>query len=420
MSNEYSSAPELTLADACAILRLRFGATDRDVTAAYRRLSLKFHPDKRLGDPNATSRFQTIVAAYEMILHHFVRLADPDYWILNCSMAEYSIYTANEDFKSDQPDVEASYQYRHNRGRWPTNERSSQYVYGPDTQYNGEQDAERFQYSHAEFYQSINEPNGLSEVGLDAETSKTYNEQRFRWYYEQFIEGTGRWSRSHAYGPGGQPRNRGNRSYGNHSHGTSSYGYAGQDTHARNQPYTSNPHSQPYNGTEPRHGDSQNGANDPGYASQTRYRNRPNTYGPDSCFHNEERPRHSNNGNGAGNPGYAGRTPQNRSRPNSYGSGSHSNNEDRPLHGHNQDSVYNHSFTNQNTNVQSPSFDHHDLERHYDTPYPSQHRSRVETAARRWATNVDAHALNNSNIRFAAHLERENWRERANWRPGGS
>ena len=371
MSNEYSRAPELTLADAFAILRLRFGATDRDVTAAYRRLSLKFHPDKRLGDPNATSRFQTIVAAYEMILHHVVRLADPDYWILNCSMAEYSIYAADEDFKSDQPDVEASYQYRHNQGRWPTNEGSSQYVYGPDTQYNGEQDAERFQYSHADFYQSINEPNGLFEVGLDAETSKTYNEQRFRWYYGQFIEGTGRWSRPHAYGPGGQPRNRGNRSYGNHSDGASSYGYAGQDAHARNQSYTSNPHSQPYNGTEPRHG---------------------------------------NNRNGADNPGYAGRTPQNRSRPNTYGSASHFGNRERHRHGNNQNGAENHSYTNQNTHTQNPSSTH-DLRSQYRTHHRSQHNGREESAEGRPAANMDSQTLDETIRRMTAHLEPGNWRQ---------
>ena len=35
-----------------------------DIKKAYRKLSMKYHPDKNLGDESATSKFQEITRAY--------------------------------------------------------------------------------------------------------------------------------------------------------------------------------------------------------------------------------------------------------------------------------------------------------------------------------------------------------------------
>ena len=350
MSGQYSSAPELTLGDACAILRLRFGATDRDVKAAYRRLSLKFHPDKRPGDPKATSRFQIIVAAYEMILHHIIRLADLDFWMLHCSTAEHSIYAIDEDFKADDPDVEES---TNEVGR-PANGGSLQYFYRPETQYSREHDTEHYQYRHANSHQYTNGPNRPSNSRFDSQSSRAYNGQRFRYYWPHY-----------------QIRYMGNRPYGNPHNGAYSHGRANQNTHARNRPYTSGSHSQPSNDTAPWQGNNRNGADNPGFAGQnTRPQSRPNTFRPGSHFHNDEHSRQRSN----------------------------------------RDSPYNHVYTNQNTHAQSQPFAH-DLGSHDSTQHGSRHSGREDSAERRPAADVEVDALNETIRRMTAHLERENWRQ---------
>jgi len=55
MSNYYDS------------LRLRPDATDKEINSAYRRLSLKYHPDKNLGDEQAERAFKEVAEAYEIL-----------------------------------------------------------------------------------------------------------------------------------------------------------------------------------------------------------------------------------------------------------------------------------------------------------------------------------------------------------------
>ena len=46
-------------------------ATDADIKAAYRKLALRFHPDRNPGDPVAEERFKELSTAYAV-------LSDPD------------------------------------------------------------------------------------------------------------------------------------------------------------------------------------------------------------------------------------------------------------------------------------------------------------------------------------------------------
>ena len=42
-------------------------ATDREIKRAYRKLSMKWHPDKNKGNADAVAKFQTITKAYEIL-----------------------------------------------------------------------------------------------------------------------------------------------------------------------------------------------------------------------------------------------------------------------------------------------------------------------------------------------------------------
>ena len=49
------------------ILEILRSATPADIKKAYRTLSLKFHPDKNVGDPTAADKFTDVAAAYEAL-----------------------------------------------------------------------------------------------------------------------------------------------------------------------------------------------------------------------------------------------------------------------------------------------------------------------------------------------------------------
>ena len=52
------------------ILGVGRGASTRDIKKAYRKLAMKFHPDKNPDDPDAQEKFHDINAAYE-VLHRY-------------------------------------------------------------------------------------------------------------------------------------------------------------------------------------------------------------------------------------------------------------------------------------------------------------------------------------------------------------
>ena len=49
------------------ILGVKRSANPKDIKKAFKKLSLKNHPDKNPGDESALSRFQDISAAYEVL-----------------------------------------------------------------------------------------------------------------------------------------------------------------------------------------------------------------------------------------------------------------------------------------------------------------------------------------------------------------
>ena len=59
----------LTFEEACRILEVASDASEADVKTAYRKLAMKWHPDKHEGPEkeNATQRFQELSAAYQKL-----------------------------------------------------------------------------------------------------------------------------------------------------------------------------------------------------------------------------------------------------------------------------------------------------------------------------------------------------------------
>ena len=52
---------------ACQILEVSDGADERELKKAYRKASLKYHPDHNQDDPDANKKFAIVKCAYELL-----------------------------------------------------------------------------------------------------------------------------------------------------------------------------------------------------------------------------------------------------------------------------------------------------------------------------------------------------------------
>ena len=68
-----SSRGNSTAWDPYEILGVPMGASDSDIRSAFRKLSLKYHPDRNMGDPTAAEKFIRITKAYETLTNELVR-----------------------------------------------------------------------------------------------------------------------------------------------------------------------------------------------------------------------------------------------------------------------------------------------------------------------------------------------------------
>jgi curved DNA-binding protein CbpA len=62
-------------------LGLRFGANEEEVKTSYRKLALKFHPDKNDGDLFFSERFNDLQEAYEVLSHVQKRKIYDKVWV---------------------------------------------------------------------------------------------------------------------------------------------------------------------------------------------------------------------------------------------------------------------------------------------------------------------------------------------------
>jgi len=53
---------------ACKVLDVDETADERQLKKAYRRVAMKFHPDKNLNDPDANKKFILVKCAYELLV----------------------------------------------------------------------------------------------------------------------------------------------------------------------------------------------------------------------------------------------------------------------------------------------------------------------------------------------------------------
>jgi curved DNA-binding protein CbpA len=63
-------------------LGIRVDATQEEIKTSYRKLALKFHPDKNNGDLSAASRFTEIQEAYQVLSNAQKRQTFDKFWII--------------------------------------------------------------------------------------------------------------------------------------------------------------------------------------------------------------------------------------------------------------------------------------------------------------------------------------------------
>ncbi|CAL0334270.1 unnamed protein product [Lupinus luteus] len=79
------------------VLEVDYDATDENIKLNYRRLALKWHPDKHKGDIAATAKFQEINEAYTVLSDPAKRL---DYDLTGtCEIDKYSLQEYLSRFK---------------------------------------------------------------------------------------------------------------------------------------------------------------------------------------------------------------------------------------------------------------------------------------------------------------------------------
>ncbi len=91
------------------VLGLKKGATQKEIKVAYRKLAMKWHPDKNHGNKKAEEKFKQITEAYDFLMSH------PNYG--NDSKSTTSSNTSNSEKKQSS----SSSRHTENNSRKSTN-----------------------------------------------------------------------------------------------------------------------------------------------------------------------------------------------------------------------------------------------------------------------------------------------------------
>ena len=83
LAHSVSTQGEMARFDPFAILGVEQNAEEKEIKKAYRRMSLKYHPDKNVGDKSAEEMFMKIAKAYEALTdetskENYEKFGNPD------------------------------------------------------------------------------------------------------------------------------------------------------------------------------------------------------------------------------------------------------------------------------------------------------------------------------------------------------
>lgn len=83
MLSAVSDGKQLLTFNPYSILEIDESATSKDIKRSYRKLSLKYHPDRNSGDKDSTEKFQLIAKAYESLtdevsMENWKKYGNPD------------------------------------------------------------------------------------------------------------------------------------------------------------------------------------------------------------------------------------------------------------------------------------------------------------------------------------------------------
>lgn len=114
----------MNIADCHQILGIQVGASQKEIKNAYRRLSLKYHPDRNKGDKNE-ERFKKIIEAYQQlrnegkkkdkISENEVAAKYSDFWKKYDKNANEEFHFGSTEFRREEFGAKVTQDYEHNQ-----------------------------------------------------------------------------------------------------------------------------------------------------------------------------------------------------------------------------------------------------------------------------------------------------------------
>ena len=113
------------MADYYLVLGLEKNATSLEIKTAFRKLAKIYHPDKNSSDPNAKSKFESILKAYNVLINphsraRYDRVNGENKTIRKSSPANQKTWTFTDDDLKRRQYYKTHYQSKQNKTVTPT------------------------------------------------------------------------------------------------------------------------------------------------------------------------------------------------------------------------------------------------------------------------------------------------------------